>query len=123
MSKKLILIGKHNVAIDKILGINIGEADIYRSKGLLQHLIKRKHYAAIKHIDDIYDMIKHPDYVGRNPNEKGLSYEVIKQYEDNILVGAKFDLNNNCLYISTMHQISNKDIEKRLRTGRLKSFS
>jgi len=41
----------------------------------------------LKHIDDIPDMIKSPDYVGINPNEKGDTIELVKVFDKNILIG------------------------------------
>ena len=60
-----------------------------------------------------------PDYVGVNPKESG-SFELIKQYDDNILVGIKLDMKNNYYYVATLHEIKQSKIDNRLFSGRLK---
>lgn len=120
--QNLIFIGKHNLQIDTLLNLKIGEKNIYRSKGLIKHLLKRHHYEALKHLDDIYEIITNPNYVGINPKETGVSYEVIKQFNNNIMLGIKLDQKKDILYISTIHQISNKEIIKWLKTGRIKTY-
>lgn len=70
--------------------------DIYRSKGLPIHMIKRRHEKCLKYIDYIPDIIENPDYIGINPNENAdKSIELIKKYKDNILIGIKIDKDNN----------------------------
>lgn len=48
---KLIKVGRLNSKIDKLVGKTISNIDIFRSKGLLTHLLKRKHYTAAKYLD------------------------------------------------------------------------
>ncbi|WP_406543676.1 hypothetical protein [Clostridium ljungdahlii] len=95
---------------------------IYRSKGLPAHLIKEKHFNCLKHIDDISNIIKNPDYVGINPNEKGDTVELIKVLDKNILVGIKLDVDENYLYVSTMYDIQESKLRRRLHSGRVKKF-
>lgn len=77
----------------------------------------------MKYIDYIPDIIESPDYVGINPNEAGTeSIELIKRYKDNILVGIKLDEENGYLYVSTMHDIQEGKISRRLYSGRIKEF-
>ena len=47
-------------------------------------MVKRKHYNCLKYIDYIPEIILEPDYAGVNPNEKGISLELVKQYTDNV---------------------------------------
>jgi hypothetical protein len=68
---KLIQVGRFYQKLNDIIGLNLPLQKIYRSKGLPAHLIKEKHFNCLKHIDDISNIIKNPDYVGINPNEKG----------------------------------------------------
>ena len=78
----------------------------------------------MKYIDYIPDIIEHPDYIGVNPNENGTkSIELIKRYRDNVMIGIKLDSDNDYLYVSTMHDIQEKKIERRLFSGRIKEFS
>lgn len=124
MNKKgeLFKIGKYNQMFNEILGVNIGGLDIYRSKGLPAHMIKRKHFKCLKYIDYISDIIKKPDYIGVNPNENEMSIELIKRYKDNVLVGIKLDMDGEYLYVSTVHDIQESKIERRLHSGRIKRF-
>lgn len=119
--KSLIKVGTYNSTFNQILGINMPILDIFRSKGLPSHMLKRHHEKCLKYIDFIPDIIKTPDYIGINPNEPN-SIELVKQYKDNVMIGIKLDINNNYLYISTMHDIQESKIRRRLHSGRLKSF-
>ncbi len=64
-----------------------------------------------------------PDYVGINQNEHDSCIELIKRYADNVLVGIKLDADENYLYVSTMHDIQESKISRRLYSGRIKEFS
>lgn len=121
--KELLEVGKYNLKFNEILGINIEEMTIYMSKGLSTHMLKRKHFRSLKHIDDIPDIISSPDYIGINPNEAGTSIELIKKYEDNVMIGIKLASDGKYLYISTMHDIQETKLARRLHSGRLKTFS
>ena len=119
---QLIWVGKYNKRFNELLGINITQEEIFRSNGLPAHLIKRNHSNCLKYIDYIDDIIKHPDYVGVNPNEKTPSIELVKRYKDNVLIGIKIDLSTNSLYVSTMFDLQEAKIQRRLHSGRLVKF-
>lgn len=119
---KLISVGKYNKKFNELLGINITQEEIFRSTGLPAHLVKRNHGNCLKYIDYISDIIEHPDYIGRNPNEKGNSVELVKKYKDNILLGIKVDLSTNSLYISTMFDLQESKLQRRLHSGRLVKY-
>lgn len=74
----LLRVGKYNKELNDILGIDIEELEIYRSKGLPTHMVKRKHYNCLKYIDYIPEIISDPDDAGVNPNERGTSLELKK---------------------------------------------
>ena len=77
----------------------------------------------MKYIDYIPDIIDNPDYIGINPNESGSeSIELIKRYRDNVMIGIKLDKDNDYLYVSTMHDIQEAKIQRRLHSGRIKEF-
>ena len=123
MSDKLLEVGNYKDEFNKILGVNIDSQLIYRSTGLPAHMIKRKHFNCLKYIDYISDIIENPDYVGINPNEDGeSSIEFIKRYKINVLICVKLDSDKNHMYVSTMHDISESKILRRLHSGRLKEF-
>ncbi|AZV58604.1 hypothetical protein [Clostridium sp. AWRP] len=119
---KLIQVGRFYQKLNDIIGSNLPLQKIYRSKGLPAHLIKEKHFNCLKHIDDISNIIKNPDYVGINPNEKGDTVELIKVLNKNILVGIKLDVDENYLYVSTMYDIQESKLRRRLHSGRVKKF-
>ena len=71
---ELLKVGKYNPKFNKILGLDIEDKiEIYRSKGLPTHMVKRKHFKCLKYIDYIPEIISDPDYIGINPNESGTS--------------------------------------------------
>ena len=121
-NNELLKVGKYNSKFNEILGINIKDLEIYRSKGLPSHMVKRKHFKCLKYIDYIPDIILEPDYIGVNPNESGVSMELIKRYADNVLIGIKLDTDGEYLYVSTMHDVQESKISRRLHSGRLKEF-
>lgn len=49
--------------------------------------------------------------------------ELVKKYNDNVMVGIKLDIERNYLYVSTMHDVQESKILRRLHSGRLKEFS
>ena len=108
MNKKeeLLKVGEYNSKFNDILGINIQKLEIYRSKGLPSHIVKRKHYKCLKYIDYIPDIISEPDYIGVN-----------------VMIGIKLDTEGEYLYVSTMIDIQESKIERRLYSGRIKEIS
>ena len=84
---ELLKVGNFADKFNVILGTDIEQLDIFRSKGLPAHMLKRKHYKCLKYIDYIPDIIANPDYIGINPNESGDSIELVKQYDDHVLLG------------------------------------
>lgn len=120
---ELLRVGKYNQRFNEILGLEIDELDIYRSKGLPAHMLKRRHFKCLKYIDYIPEIIENPDYIGVNPNEQVASIELVKRYADNVMIGIKLDTDGNYLYVSTMHDIQESKISRRLYSGRLREFS
>lgn len=125
MDKKeeLIQVGKYTARFNEILGLDLEELNIYRSKGLPSHMVKRKHYNCLKYIDYIPDIISEPDYIGINPNEAGKSIELIKRYKDNVMIGIKLDTDGEYFYVSTVHDVQESKIARRLYSGRIKEFA
>lgn len=120
---KLIKLCKFNQNFNKYTEFQFPECDIYRSKGLPAHLLAKKHYSALKIIDNLPEIISSPDYIGTNPNEKDGSIELVKKYNDSILIGLKLDTKNNYVYVSTMFEIQESKLERRINSGRLKKFT
>ena len=117
---ELLKVGNFADKFNVILGTDIEQLDIFRSKGLPAHMLKRKHYKCLKYIDYIPDIIANPDYIGINPNESGDSIELVKQYDDHVLLGIKLDMDGRYLYVSTMYDVQESKVSRRLHSGRLK---
>ena len=118
-----IKVGRYNLEFNKILDIDYEELDIYSSDGLIKHMKKRNHKNCLKYIENIPDIINNPDYIGINPKETERSVELIKQYEDNVMLGIKLDADEKYYYVSTMFEIQESKIERRLHSDRIKKFS
>ena len=124
MADNMLDMGEYKSEFNDILGIQIESQTIYRSTGLPAHMVKRKHYKCLKYIDFIPDIIANPDYIGINPNEKGgESVEFIKKFGINVLVGVKLDSKNGYLYVSTVHDIQESKLQRRLHSGRIKALA
>ena len=121
--EKFIEVGEFYQELNDIIGSNLPLQKIYRSKGLPAHLIKKKHFNCLKHIDNISDIIKNPDYIGINPNEQGETVELIKTFDKNILVGIKLNTDENYLYVSTIHEVQESKLNRRLYSGRIKKIN
>lgn len=117
----LIKVGKYDLRYNELLSIDIEELDIFRSKGLPAHMVKRKHFNCLKYIDYLPEIIENPDYVGVNPNENDKSIEFIKKYSKNVLVGVKLEKDGQYLYVSSMYDIQGSKISGRLYSGRIKN--
>ena len=119
---ELLKVGQYNSKFNEILRIARKDLEIYRSKDLPSHMVKRKHFKCLKYIDYIPDIILEPDYIGVNPNESDISIELIKRYSDNVMIGIKLDTDGEYLYVSTMHDVQESKIARRLHSGRIKEF-
>lgn len=115
-STKLIKIATFNTKLNDILGTDFLAFNIYRSKGLLTHLINKKHFTAAKYIDYLPEIITSPDYAGYYDG----NIELVKMYKDNIFISIKLDTKRKQYYVATMFEVKNSKIESYVRTGRLK---
>ena len=113
-------VGAYGGQYNTLLGINLPKLNIMQSEGLEKHIIKR-HPSCLEYINKVSEIISSPDYVGVNPKESS-SFELIKQYDDNILIGIKLDIKNNYYYVTTLHDINQSKINNRLFSGRLKKI-
>lgn len=121
-SNKFIEVGKFYKELNDLIGSNLPLQTIYRSKGFPAHLVKQRHFNCLKLIDRIPDIITSPDYIGVNPNESGDTVELIKVFDKNILIGIKLNIHENYLYVSTMHDVQESKIVRRLYSGRIKKI-
>lgn len=121
MSNELLKITTYDGRYNKILKTDLPKLSIYQSQGLKTHVSKR-HSKCVQYLDKIHEIINSPDYVGINPKESN-SFELIKRYDNNILVGIKLDIKNNYFYIATLHDINQSKLERRIHSGRIKACS
>jgi hypothetical protein len=119
---KLFVAAKYKKKFNVILDIDFQHTEIYQSTGLKAHLIKRGHAACVPYLNKIGEIVENPDYIGVNPNENYKSIELIKCYDENILVGIKLDKANDYLYVATLHEVSKSKLERRLHSGRLLKY-
>ena len=91
---------------------------IFRSKGLLAHLLKRKHYKAAKYLDFIPEIISSPDYAGFCDGQ----IELVKIFKDNIFLSIKLDETKDLYYVATLFDVSESRIEAYCKSGRLKKL-
>ena len=101
------------------LGLQRKLVKIYRSKGLLAHLLKRQHYIAAKYLDFIPEIITAPDYAGFYEGK----IELVKIFKDNIFLSIKLDTRKGIYYVATVFDVSLAKIESYCKSGRLKKFS
>jgi len=73
--EKFIEVGEFYQELNDIIGSNMPLQKIYLSKCFSAHLINKKHFNCLKHIDSISNIIENPDYIGVNPNEHGETIE------------------------------------------------
>lgn len=116
MSDKLIRIAEFNTKLNSLLSTDFMPFDIYRSKGLLSHLINRKHFTSAKYIDYLPEIIYSPDYAGYYNG----SIELVKLFKDNIFISIKLDKKKHLYYVATMFDVKLSKIESYVKTGRLK---
>ena len=117
-SDKMIYISEIPESLISFLGIQKQTIKIYRSKGLLAHLLKRKHYKAVKYLDFIPEIISTPDYAGLYEGQ----IELVKIFKDNIFLSIKLDLSKDIYYVSTIFDVSMSKIEAYCKSGRLKKL-
>ena len=112
---RLIKIAFFNTKLNALLGTEYEAFSIYKSKGLLAHLINRKHFVAAKYIDYLPDIIRQPDYIGIHND----SIELVKCYRDNIFISVKLDVSRSMYYVATMFDVKQSKIESYVKSGRL----
>ena len=100
------------------LGISKNQIKIFPSKGLLAHLLKRRHYKAAKYLDFIPEIVNSPDYAGFYDGQ----IELVKIFKDNIFLSIKLDETKDLYYVATLFDVSESKIEAYCKSGRLKKL-
>lgn len=117
-SDKMLYVAEISNSLLTLLGIKRKQIKIFRSKGLLAHLLKRKHFKAAKYLDFIPEIINYPDYAGFYDGQ----IELIKIFKDNIFVSIKLDESKGIYYVATLFDVSMAKIEVYCKSGRLKKL-
>ncbi len=86
-SDKMLYVAEISSSLLMLLGFKRKQIKIFRSKGLLAHLLKRRHYKAAKYLDFIPEIINAPDYAGVYDGQ----IELVKIFKDNIFLSIKLD--------------------------------
>ena len=117
-SEKLIFVACISEKLLSFLGLQNKKIEIYPSKGLLSHLLKRKHFVAAKYLDFISDIIESPDYAGTTDGQ----IELVKIFKDNIFLSIKLDKSKELYYVSTLFDVKQSKIDSYCKSGRLKKL-
>ena len=118
-----IIVGTIPKKIIEMLNLSIDPMDVYQYPGVKKH-ITRRHPDKIGYLDDISEIIKNPDYIGKHPSIPN-SLELVKVLDDNILVSIclnKKEAEESYLYVSSLYDISDSKVKNRLKSGRLLPF-
>lgn len=111
---------KINKFILKYLGYNQDLNQIIVDDGLKKHLLKRNHQNMLPYLPIVDQIINNPDYIGKNPNIKGTSFECVKIFDENILVAVKLDVFRGRFYVASIYEITNAKLDRNVKSGRLK---
>lgn len=121
MNNRIFPIASFNQRLNDYLPYTLSYEYIYQSVGLEKHILKR-HPECIDYLPSLPDIIDQPDYIGVNPNEPGISFELIKVFDKNVKIGIKVDVHDDYLYVATLHTITNGKLQHGLKNGRLKKI-
>lgn len=115
---KLIQVGTYRQEFNAVTGQALPYGPIYQSPGLLVHVQKR-HPGEVGNLALIPQVIQNPDYIGKNPKEPD-SVELVKVFQNNVMVCIKLDNSNGYFYVATVFEINNSKLQNRISSGRLK---
>lgn len=118
MNDSISPIGIYSDVFASHLPYHIENPIIYQSPGLAKHILKR-HPECLQYLHLLPEIISSSDYIGINPNEKQISFELVKANSPHIQIGIKLDLKNNYLYVATLHTITDSKLKHSLANGRL----
>lgn len=120
MGDKLFKVGDYIAKFNTLTGQNLPCGPIYQSSGLQKHVKKhQKEKSSI--MLDIPTVIQAPDYIGCHPNEPN-SIELVKRFQENVMVCVKLDSKNGYLYVASVFTISESKLNNRLNSGRVKKY-
>lgn len=121
MKDNIFPIAAYNKTLNQYLPYQLDYDYVYQSAGLKKHILKR-HPECIEYLRFLQYIISHPDYIGVNPNEAGISFELVKTINKHVQIGIKLDAHDNYLYVATLHTITDGKLQHGLQNGRLKKI-
>lgn len=121
MNNQIRPVGEYNEKFNSYLPYSLSHAVVYQSSGLVKHIQKR-HPDCLEFVSLIPTIIESPDYIGVNPHEEGVSFELVKVLAENLQVGIKLDTKEEYLYVATLHPITEAKLKHGIANGRLKKF-
>ena len=119
MKDNLKIIGQFNKVFNDILSADFPSIPIYKSDGLKKHVEKRHPHCA-PYLDKIEEILNSPDYIG---TKDATSIELIKVYDNNILLALQIDKSSDYFYAASLYDISDAKLNNRLHSGRLKTVN
>lgn len=121
MKPKIFPVAHFNKKLNKYLPYSLEYEFIYQSVGLEKHILKR-HPDCLEYLQHLEFIIAQPDYIGVNPNEPGISFELVKVFDKNVQIGIKLDVKDNYLFVATLHTITAGKLQHGLENGRLRKI-
>ena len=114
-------IGSFSQKVIELLQLDItAGTPIYIGSSNIEH-IKNKHpYEYDKYFPYISDIISTPDYVGRNPSDKSISFVKFYQMGEEYVRVAVRVTTNGTAFAKTLHLLSTANAEKYIEKGTLK---
>lgn len=120
-NERIVPVGRFLPEFNSYLPYQLEQETIYRSIGLEKHILKR-HPDCLQYVGYIPQILESPDYIGVNPNETSVSFELVKVLSENVQIGIKLDATEDYLYVATLHTITSSKLQHGLQNGRLKKF-
>lgn len=114
MAKKIV--GKYRQQFNDLLGLDLPCVIITVSDGLIKH-INSHHPDCTVYYEKIPEIISDPDYIGTDPTKKD-SIELIKIYQDSILIAITLSNQGDEFYVATLFDVTNDKIARRVLSGR-----
>ena len=117
LGKKQALVGSYHERFNQLLNLQLPARDIYLSSGLRKH-VKKRHPNCVRYLKRIKEIIANPDYIGVHPREPN-SVELVKVFDQNILVAIKLNAENSQYYVASLYEISEFKKLNRINSKRL----
>jgi len=118
MAKKVV--GKYRPEFNSLLGISLPCVVITVSDGLIKH-INSHHPDCTVYYEKIPEIIADPDFIGTDPTKKD-SVELIKIYQDSILIAITLSSQGDEFYVATLFDVTSDKISRRVLSGRYKKM-